>query len=379
MSLLFRKQKFIVSLAGLFVIFMIFKSCIIQTNRNESHKIIGVKLYKHNGSFKTLFDRYSELGINTIFSSEELAHNTDFRTEVRAHKLRYFIIIPIFYDPEALNAHPDLYAIKDDGNRAIKDWVHFICPSRKNFRNKKITYITDLVKKYNPDGISLDFIRYFSFWEKIYPNANPVDFSNTCYDSSCLVSFQHEMNIKIPAYLQSTSAVADWINTMHKSEWTTWKCNQITSFIANTRNRLKQVKSDIKINVHIVPWREQDYNGSIKSIIGQDIAEISKYVDFLSPMTYSHMLKRDPHWIHSIVADFHSKASCSILPSIQVNKAYLSDSISASEFDHTLLNALQLPSAGVIFWSWDHLVNDEAKQGIIMKQCNGIDVRRTVE
>ena len=84
-------------------------------------------------------------------------------------------------------------------------------------------------------------------------------------------------------------------------------------------------------------------------------------------MTYSHMVKREPAWIHSVVRDISDQADCKIIPSIQVNEAYLKDILSAEEFEQTLIEALKPPSSGVFFWSWEQLEKIPEKKEIMKK------------
>ncbi len=50
------------------------------------------------------------------------------------HDIATFVVVPVFYDPEALEQDPDLFAVTVDGNRAEDDWVQFGCPSRREYR-----------------------------------------------------------------------------------------------------------------------------------------------------------------------------------------------------------------------------------------------------
>jgi hypothetical protein len=53
--------------------------------------------------------------------------------------------------------------------------VQFVCPSRPEYRAKRTREIADLVRRLRPQGLSLDFIRHFVFWEKILPATRHSD------------------------------------------------------------------------------------------------------------------------------------------------------------------------------------------------------------
>jgi hypothetical protein len=74
----------------------------------------------------------------------------------------------VFFNPQILAADSTLYAVTDQGKIAKDEWVEFVCPSRKNYRSRQISALKKLVSDLQPDGISIDFIRQFVFWEKIY-------------------------------------------------------------------------------------------------------------------------------------------------------------------------------------------------------------------
>jgi uncharacterized lipoprotein YddW (UPF0748 family) len=326
--------------------------------------IIGVKIYNHAGSLPALFEEWQSLGVNTAFVSASLDSNSEFRNLADQFKIKTFIILPIFFNPEALRENPDLYALTADGQKAIEDWVNFICPTRSDYRRQCIEYVQNLIRQLNPDGISLDFIRYFVFWEEIYPDRTLNSLPNTCFDASCLEKFQADKKITIPKNLVTTTDKAVWILKNCVQPWTDWKCQTITSMVSDIAAAARKIKPDILINIHLVPWRQHDFDGAVKAIAGQDFQELSKYVDFLSPMCYHHMLKRDPAWISSVVANAYYQTKGKIIPSIQVNQAYLTEELTADVFLQALIESLKYPSAGVMLWSWEQLDKQPLKKGV---------------
>jgi len=337
-----------------------------QTKNHQHNKgdlIIGVKIYNIDGDMKTLFEEWEKLGINTVFASVSLI-NDEFRVLARDHDIEIFIIIPLFFDPDTLQVNPDLYAITDSGEKAVEEWVEFVCPSREDYREQKIKYIKSLIHNLQPDGLSLDFVRHFVFWEKVYPNRKPDSIPNTCFDTHCLKKFETDRNILIPDSLIDISGIAEWIKKICLEEWTEWKCNLITSMIRDVTQQAKQINPEIKVNVHAVPWRQIDFGNAIQIIAGQDFSDIAPFVDIISPMTYAHMVKREPDWISSVVEEIATQAECKIVPSVQVSKAYLTKPLTVTEFKQCVIEALKLPSSGIILWSWEQLDKSPEKKEI---------------
>jgi len=333
-----------------------------------AERIVGIKVYEHKGDMRKLVDRFAELGINTVFANEALCGNADFRRQARERKMRVFVIEPTFFDPEALKADPDLYAITSKGERAKEDWVEFVCPTREEFRRRKVTALRDAVMRLQPDGVSLDFIRYFVYWEMVGPDRKPETLPDTCYCPHCLARFSADTGITLPPDIKTAPQAADWISRNQQERWIRWKAGVITSMVQNLEAAARQAKPGILVNLHAVPWRTNDFGGAIRRVAGQDFRALSQLADFVSPMCYTLMLHRDASWIRSVVQDIGAVSSCPVLPSIQVRPEYPGDdAMSTADFEEALKAALATPSRGVIFWSWDHLAKEPDKMAVLKK------------
>ncbi|MFX0124309.1 MAG: hypothetical protein ACFFAE_11775 [Candidatus Hodarchaeota archaeon] len=92
--------------------------------------------------------------------------------------------------------------------------------------------------------------------------------------------------------IMDNQRIVEFIQNNFSIEWTKWKCTIISSFIKEITQEARKLKPDILINVHVLPWRQIDFNGTIEKIAGRDLKEIAKIVDIILPMFYSPMLKR---------------------------------------------------------------------------------------
>jgi len=323
--------------------------------------LIGAKIYGHSGPYDQLFDQWKHLGINTAFSSENLISDREFMKEAREHSISTFLIYPVFFNAEVLAEEADLAAINRTGEAAAEEWVEFVCPSREDYRRKMVEHARHIVREHQPDGISIDFIRHFVYWEKVYPDRDPSTLPQSCFDSLCLDHFQAKTGTKIPEELSSIPEKADWILDHHEEEWTAWRCELITSMAEAIAEAAREEKPDILVNIHLVPWAKEDFDGAIRKVAGQDIRALSRFSDYLSPMCYAHMVKQSPAWVHGIVEDMFMQSGATLLPSIQVGKAYLDTEFDLLEFRETLESAMLPPSSGVVIWSWDHLIAEPDK------------------
>jgi hypothetical protein len=281
------------------------------------------------------------------------------------HGVDVFVIAPVFYNPTALARDPDLYAVTADGARARDDWVQFVCPSRPEYRAQRVREIADLVGRLHPQGLSLDFIRHFVFWEKVHPATLHSDIPNTCFCRRCVTAFAAKAGLQLPEG-QDTRSTAAWILAHHEAEWTDWKVDLINSMADQIAQAARAVDPALRIGIHAVPWLRTDFGGAILRSAGQEFSSLARYADYLSPMCYAHMLERPPAWVHSVVVRLADEAGTTILPSIQVSEAYRPGvAFTTAEFEQQLREALRPPSRGVVFWSWEALAREPEKRRVV--------------
>jgi hypothetical protein len=340
--------------------FLVFNSC----TQNDS-KIIGMKIYEYHGDYNSLTSQWVRMGINTSFISESLAANDTFRQALKRNKISTFIIFPVFQNPDALKQDSGLYGITNKGTKTKDDWVEFVCPSRITYRNAKVVELADQIKKFNPDGISIDFIREFVFWEMIYPDRSPGSIYMACFCDSCLKGFSQRQHITIPDTCFTTPQKANWVMRKYPEAWDAYRCDLIAIMIKDLSEKARQIKPGLTINIHVVPWREEDFGGAAIRVASQDLKKISKFANFISPMCYSQMLKRNAVWIADVVADMNKRSPGMILPSIQVYPYYIDRQFTAADFKQCVKEALKPPSRGVVFFSWPLFEKDSSRMKVV--------------
>ncbi len=338
----------------------------IEAPERADSLVIGVKIYDTERELPGLFDEWRALGINTVFAGEGLTSSGGFRALAKRNDTDLFIIFPVFFAPETLAEDPDLWSVTATGDRAKEDWVEFACPSRADFRDRRVKEARGIVKRLRPDGLSIDFIRHFVFWEMVGPDRDPATLPDTCYCVHCLQAFAVFLGVPAFSIPPEPQRAAAWIRAKAADAWVRFKTDTITSMAEEIAAAVREIDPDILINVHIVPWRRDDYDGAISRVAGQDPSALSGIADYLSPMAYSFMLPRPPEWISSVVQGLDWVADCPVLPSIQVGTAYREgEAFSGADFEAALRAALEPPSTGVVFWSWDHIEADPERAEII--------------
>jgi len=329
--------------------------------------VVGVKIYEASPPFDGLFRQWRDLGVNTLFVSEALLRDVGFRALAKSEGVALFLIFPVFQSPEAIKEDPGLAAITSAGSPARDEWVEFVCPAREDYLRRKVDQLKRLVADGDPYAVSLDFIRYFVFWEKVAPDRAPDSLPQTCFCPVCLAGFTKEMDVTLPAELVTTAEKAGWILTTHAAEWTEWKCRTIARAVERLAQAAREVKPSVKVNLHAVPWRHDDFGGAVRSVAGQDLARLAPYVDLISPMCYHHMVRRNPAWVHDVVLDISSRTGAAVLASTQVSEAYIEEPLSPGEFRAAAAEALKPPSIGDVLWSWDALSKSPEKKALLKR------------
>ncbi len=333
--------------------------------RQDTGRLIGVKIYNYQGDYGELVSTWVRMGINTAFVSDSLAKVDEFRKVLSKKGIKVFIVFPVFQDPEALKEDSSLVAVTNRGTVARDDWVEFVCPSRSTFREGKISEAVSLVRRLDPDGLSIDFIRSFVYWERVYPESDPGSMDIACFCDSCINGFLDREQIGLPGTSMPVVEKSAFILEYHAEAWDNYRTGMIATLVNDIVQRCKKVKPGLDCVVHAVPWRNGDFNGAAIHVAAQDLRKIAASADYISPMCYSQMLKRDAGWISSVVADMDERAPGMILPSIQVYPWYIDRPFSADDFRECLQEALKPPSRGVVFWSWPLFEKDSSRMEVV--------------
>ena len=332
--------------------------------------LIGVKIYEPVPDPDALFRDWKRLGIDTAFVSTKLAESDTFIPAARRAGIRTFVITPVFFNPEYLAAHPDAWAITGRGEKAKNDWVEFVCPSDEAYRQERARYVLSLLEKRRPDGLSIDFIRHFVFWEMVRPDGRIDPLDTTCFCARCVGRFERETGLELPAVAKaSPRAAADWLLAHEPEKWTRWRAGLITSWVEGVAREARRIAPGVKINLHLVPWGESDYENGPMRVVGQDVPALARLADYVSPMCYAHMLYRDPAWVGRVTRDLAARVTVPVLPSIEVKESYRKEPLTKEFFAAALDEALAPPSAGVVFWSWPPLSEDAARQEILARRA----------
>lgn len=209
-------------------------------------------------------------------------------------------------------------------------------PSVPEVRHAQLLALEILLSEHAIDGVWLDFIRWPCHWEVHDPYL-----PRTSFDPGTLARFCRDTGIEVPT--SDAAAAAGQVLGRYEAEWTTWRCQQITNWVAQARTVVDRVRPGALLGLFGVPWRLSERQGAILSVIGQDYCALGQYVDVFSPMVYHHMCGYPPGWIAEVIEEVHTLTGKPVWPIIQ--SIDQPTRLSAEEYGEALDVALSCPAA----------------------------------
>ncbi|MBX3012550.1 MAG: hypothetical protein KF832_13630 [Caldilineaceae bacterium] len=245
-------------------------------------------------------------GATAIFGGYE---NLAFIEAVHGEGMQIYAEFPCFVGQEWWEKVPASRPLTATGELlAPIHWYHGVNPTVPAVRQQRLAALTALLSSYPIDGVWLDFIRWPCHWEKPTPLLQQSSF-----DQATVVRFAADVGLELDPQADAASLIlSDYAN-----EWTQWKCEQITTWVAEARQVVDALRPGLQLGLFAVPWREMDLQGAIHTIIGQDFAALAPYIDCFSPMTYHRLCDKPVAWIGEVVTAMSQATRRPICPVIQ--------------------------------------------------------------
>ena len=337
---------------------------------SQATPILGAKVYHPVRSPQELVKFAKSLGFNTLFVGDELANSMELREHCRAAALKYFLIIRTFNDPEAAKQDSSLVSIARDGKPGRRGDDAMICPSRADFRRAKLERIKAAIQRLKPDGVTLDYFRFFIYWEAVDPKTGPGDFPAFCFDRACLRDFIESGGVKlrnatVADTLEKNRPLIDEIWREHREAWYRWRVGRIEKNAKEMTGFIRREFPGLPIVLHAVPWTRDEFGGAREKIVGQNFRLLAPYFDHVSPMAYSALTHRGPGWVEELDRKLLSEVPAEkLLPSIEVGPdGPQFPPMPPAHYERDLKAALA-SKAGVVLYHLELLLDDLEKQGI---------------
>lgn len=254
-----------------------------------------------------IFDRLAQAGINTVFfetvnagytiypsqvakeqnplihgwnplaEAVKLAHERDMELHAwvwtfAAGNQRHNEIINanLNYPGPVLAAHPDWANYDNLGNMIpVGQTKPFFDPANPEVRQYLLKLYEEIVTRYNVDGLQLDYIRY--------PFQDPSAGRTYGYGKAARAQFQQLTGVD-PINI-SPSQPELW------QKWTTFRTEQIDSFVAQVSQQLRQKRPNLILSVAVFPLPEVERIQKIQQ--NWEVWARRGDVDLIVPMTYA--------------------------------------------------------------------------------------------
>lgn len=169
-----------------------------------------------------------------------------------------------------IEAHPNWVNINNYGQlRNSRDRKVYLDPANREARAYLLRLINEIVTTYKVDGLQLDYIRY--------PFQDPSGSYTYGYGKAGREQFQQLTGVDPVNITPKNSQL--W------NQWTQFKANQVTSFVAEVSQFLKQNKPNVILSVAVFAHPEQERIMKIQQ--HWEVWAKQGYVDLIVPMTYA--------------------------------------------------------------------------------------------
>lgn len=220
------------------------------------------------------------------------------------------------------------------------EWYCGVNPSEPAVREALLEELATLVQQHEIQGVWLDFIRWPCRWER----PDPLLFESS-FDEATLSRFHETHNQGEPIAASIATGNHTAIATM--TAWHQWRMEQITSWVAAARTLVDTIRPGISLGLFGLPWRQQDFNGAIQTIVGQDFSALASYIDSFSPMTYHAMCGQPVTWIEEVVHEIKAITEKPVIPIVQ--SVDHPSTLSATEYGQALQAAHNAGNGAIVF------------------------------
>lgn len=257
-------------------------------------------------------DTLSAWGVNVVFGGYQRA---EFVRQAHQAGLRVFAEFGCFVGDRWWTSHPTSRPICQDGSPLPRQNGYAgVTPSHPQVRQALLDELAALVSAHELDGVWLDFIRWSSRWESPQPTLY-----QTSFDRDSVERFCRDAALDWVARSEEEPAAwAAWILSEHCQAWIDWKCQQITSWVAQARQVVDaRAKRPCLLGMFAVPWTMEERDRALTRIMGQDLSALASLIDVFSPMVYHRMCGQTPAWIAEITGHVAERTAKPVWPIIQ--------------------------------------------------------------
>lgn len=290
------------------------------------------------------------LGLDGVFIK---SYEAEWIAGLKESGLKVYASLACFMGAGVWQQFPGSRPILSDGSPAPKDdWYEPALPTLPQLREARLAQLDHLAATLPLDGIWLDFIRWPARWEK-----PELSLYHSSFDTLTLGQFQRDTGLALPEGVQ-TDDISHWLLQDVSDSWFTWRCEQITSFVAAAKNRLKARLPEALLGVFTIPWTDDDCINGISApnihIVGQDLQQLQGQADVLSPMVYHRLCGKPANWPAQVTRFVKERTLVPVWPVIEVLREDLN--YPASEFEAVATGSIASGADALVVFNLDGLL-----------------------
>ena len=302
----------------------------------------------------------SDLGVNAIFVR---SHSIDSTMSARAkgEGLLIFAEFPTLNGKNYVNDHPEAWAINEKGEKVESaSWFMGVCPTDPGFRKYRETQLHELLQQNPIDGVWLDYVH----WHAQFEEEEPI-LPETCFCEHCTSAFASAYSKKLPPGPPAQKAKI--ILSEHEDDWRKWRCEVILDWVTDLKSIMQNYNPNGLLGIYHCPWRDEEFDGARRKILGLDYDMLRSEVDVFSPMVYHQRMHRSEEWVeknlewHAQRLKISSNGFPKLWPIVQAHD------VSASSFAQVLRAGLKPPASGVMMFTSNSIAEDPEKRTIMQK------------
>ncbi|MBN1900904.1 family 10 glycosylhydrolase [Candidatus Sumerlaeota bacterium] len=123
----------------------------------------------------------------------------------------------------------------------LEKGYYYFCPSRREVRQFWLEVYEKMIRKYDIDGLQLDYIRY--------PRSLPWE-QGYCYCGRCRELFFNKFEVD-PALIDPVKNPEVW------EKWNQFRSDQVTEFVRQVSVMLKEIRPDLRLSADVFPDRKE--------------------------------------------------------------------------------------------------------------------------
>jgi hypothetical protein len=303
--------------------------------------------------------RLDQYGINAVFVHSG-SITVDLVARARAEGAGVYAEFATLNGKGYVEWHPEAWPINEQGEKApAATWFLGACPTDPGFRAYRLKSLETLLRQFDLDGIWMDYLH----WHAQFEAQHPV-LPETCFSATCLEGFSESASIRLPE--GSTAEQARWILRYREEEWRDWRCAVLADWVREVRALIQKARPGILLGNFQCPWRDEDFGGARRRILGLDLRLLAALVDVMSPMVYHGRMGRPPSWVGESVAWLSERLGSTqplIWPIVQAHPE--PQPVSAAEFGEVMSQAHSAGATGLMMFTIESVASDPGKLNVL--------------